>query len=182
MLYYINSRFSERYSIYLKSQVRTISHSIKTPSQSDTVGHPWRISVLASEDKCHSYQSISNRPSERHSWPLREVQIAILSIYLCSQEKTSVHSHPSTNVPQSDTFIQVLTHAWQSISLPVWPDWTHSTQRTSIVACTHVHVNAGQGEHPCGRRLLGHEAVELFVPSVPFDGIKCGMLQVVIAG
>ena len=58
----------------------------------------------------------------------------------------------------------------------------YSTQRTSVVATTHVHINARQREHPCGRRLLGHKAVELVVPSVPLDGIKRCMLQVIIAG
>jgi hypothetical protein len=105
-----------------------------------------------SSDKKHSYISINRRYSE---W--------------CNSEKCSL-KQSNRLVPLSG----VTGHPW-SISL-------YTTQKTTVVAATHVHMNAGQWENPCGRRLLGHEAVELFVPSVPLDGIKWGMLQVVIAG
>jgi hypothetical protein len=105
---------------------------------------------------------------------LRAVQMAILNAYPCAQEQTSVRIHQTTFLKSIQSYKCSLMADSQLVC--------QSDTRTGVVPSTHVHVNAGQGKYPCGRRLLGHEAVEFFVPSVPFDGIKCFMLQVVIAG
>ena len=41
-------------------------------------------------------------------------------------------------------------------------------------------MNSVERKHSGWRRLLGHEAVELFIAFVPLDGVKSSLLQIVV--